>query len=309
MPEEILNDPSCATWTAQGYSADAIATLLTAGYTPALLQSGWDQITDGFLASFGDKYFNVPIIPTDIGKNSGVPNFNGQYPFPPVNPVDGCVYSPPVPNPEPGATCYDAPPSSGVPDQNHDLIALVSRKFPGKLTVEFENLHFALNKTTGQGKPSQPNQKVVDYGENLGTIPSYQMNNYYGPFPTAPGGTSCGALGKLERCFPEYYGELLQTGIAPASTKDPSLRSQFIEAFFPDIYGTNGTECTQAPPSPPNTKGSKGYQVRQYPPTTQPECAYPNEILQGHKSLVDPPVVAIRSRSHHPQPTGIRASR
>jgi hypothetical protein len=92
------------------------------------------------------------------------------------------------------------------------------------------------------------------------------------------------------RCFPVYYGQMLGAGAVPNASKDAFLRTQLIEVFFPDIYGTSGTECTETPPPPPNKVGSSGYQTPNYP---GPGCAYPNEIQQAHTALVSPPLVTI----------------
>jgi hypothetical protein len=265
LPAEILS-------TTHGADCDtnSVQTWLTAGYQPSLLFSAWDQITDDFLVSFGDKYVNVPIIPTNSGSTKNRNAGNGQFPFPPID-DNGCVYLSGIPTyarSDFAANCTH-PAKRAVQDQNLRLITLAAQKFPGKLTVEYENLHFQ------KGKPAAPSSTVVHYAETLGVSPAFQTNNYYGPFPKQPGGTSCGPLGNLKRCSPLDYQAMVEAGISPDAT-DSSMHSQFIEIFFPDI---DGKECASVDDPPAG-------------------CGYPNEIgLTPHPNLHDevvaPPVVTI----------------
>jgi hypothetical protein len=292
IPAEIL---STQAQPPAGCDTNSIDTWLTAGYRPSLLFSAWDSITRSFDAYFSGKYFNVPLIGTNSGSSANKQKGNGQFPFPPID-ENGCVYSNFIPNTF--TITWTTPPcfnnSTTINDQNLDLIVLASQKFPGQLTTEVENLTFKLNVKTGQGTPSPAHQNVLNYAESYGAPPAYSPNNYFGPFPINPGGTSCGGLASLERCFSKYYGQMLETGIGAPSAPfpvDSNLRSQFLEVFFPDVYGDGVTgECSQTPPPPPNRVGSPGYQTPVYP---GPGCAYPNEIKQAHADLIGPPVVSI----------------
>jgi hypothetical protein len=280
VPEEILADTSsCPIPPAAvgSISANSVQTWLDAGYRPSLLAGAWDKITTDFESSFGDKYLNVPIIPTNIGKGSKVGN--GQYPFPPID-DNGCVYLSGIPHANHDRDLFSADctiaATTNVPDQDRALLQLASQKLPGQLAVEFENLTF--NAKTGVPKPA--NQKVVDYAETLGTMPAYETNDFFGQ---QGGGTACagGAATPttLKRCSPPQYLALVEAGISPdltGTTSDPNRRSPFIEIFYQDIYGG---ECPSIENPPPG-------------------CGYPNEIGGAphpnlHDDLIDPPMVTI----------------
>ena len=151
------------------------------------------------------------------------------------------------------------PASTPVPDQDLDPITLASRKFTGKLTVEFENLR----------SNTAANATVVKYAETLGTMPAYMTNNYFS-LADPPGGTACsGGIKNPGQCTPAEYLSMLETGISP-DAKDTSLHSQFLEIFYTDI---NGSQCTVTNP--------------------QLGCGYPKEIEQAQHDLLGPPVLDI----------------
>jgi hypothetical protein len=286
LPAEVLTQ--CANGVG---NSDSVMTWLAAGYRPSLVFKAWDEITDDFQTSFGDKYFNVPLIATNSGGKSNIAGGNGQFPFPPIDEA-GCVYLAGIPTASQVnyANVCTYPTTVSVPDQNLPLMTLAAQKLSGMLGAEVENLHFKLNVKTGQGTATTAAPIVFQYAEQLGTAPGYMTNNYFGPFPKNPGGTSCGPLGNLVRCFSVYYGEMLNAGIVPNPKIDASLHSQLIEVFSPDVYGSSGTECSETPPPPPNKVNSTTYQMPQYPP---PGCAYPNEIQAAHAQLLSPPLVTI----------------
>jgi len=246
LPEEILPAP-CET--------NSIDTWLGANYRPANLFSAWDAITDSFQRSFPDKFFNVAIIPIDTGQAA-----NPSFPFPEID-DNGCIYVPPVSTNDVNA-CVS---QFAVPDQNQPLIELASRKFSGRLLVEFENLD--LNKSASS--------TVVQYAETLGTATGFMTNNYFGQ---ETGGAACsgGFLHPMSCSAPDYF-TLVETGIYPCRTNSQlcglnSFRSQFIEVLPPDVIPP---ECSSSYPVIPTT------------------CGYSAEIWQAHVELVDytPPVI------------------
>ncbi len=264
LPEEILS----TSFTPPGpCTTNSIATWLAAGYRPARLLQAWDAVTDSFAAHFPGKTFNVPIIPVGTGQ--------GQNPFPEID-DDGCVYEqvvPPgpewsVPVPIPAGTCTNP---AALPDQNQPLLDLASRKFPGRLIVEFENLE--------AGRPASA--AVIDAALTLGTMTSF-MTNDYGAAQGSVGAACTGGFLDPHRCGDSaaYLG-LLTTGIYPqvpvwnnqSYDRSTSLRSQFIEVFAPDV---NAPECT------PATADDGG-------------CGYPSAIADAHALLVDytPPAIAL----------------
>lgn len=258
LPAEVLSTQAGATC-----DADAVHTWLSAGYRPALILKAWDQLTDDIAASFSDKIVNVAIIPTNSGNRTLVKSGNGQFPFPPID-EKGCVYLAGIPTwarSDFSGDCTVAA-TEKVPDQNLGLIALASRKLAGRLTVEFENLHVGDN---GQPAPASPT--VVRDAEEFGLMPGFQTNNYLGQ---QGGGTSCSSLTDPERCSPSQYLAMLDTGITPNAT-DLFLHSQILEVFYPDI---------DSPPCAAVTNPPFG-------------CGYPDEIAQGHRDLINPPMVTI----------------
>jgi hypothetical protein len=262
LPEEILS----TSFSPPGpCTTNSITTWLAAGYRPARLLQAWDSITDSFAAHFPGKTFNVPIIPDDTGQ--------GQFPFPEIG-DDGCVYTQVVrPGPAwsvppaiPGDTCTNA---ADVPDQNRPLLELASRKFPGRLVVEFENLDTR--------NPASPT--VVDAALDLGTMTGFMTNNYL----AAQGGIGAACSGGFvlpQRCpDSSAYLALLDIGIYPQVPvwngqpfdRSTSLRSQYIEVLAPDVIPP---ECS---------------------PATQPACGYPSAIAQAHARLTDdaPPTIRV----------------
>lgn len=255
IPAEVLS-------TQQGATCDAndVQTWLDNGYRPSLLLDSWRQLTDGIVASFGDKILNIPLIPTDSGSPTNVSSGNAQMPFPPIN-ENGCVYLRAIPTWARSDFSNDCmiPATTKIPEQNNPLITLAAKKFQGSLSVEFENLHFS----NGQPAPASP--LVVKYAEKYGTLPAFMTNNYFGPIP---GGASCSPLTSPTRCTPAEYLEMLLSGIDPSST-DTALHSMFLELLYPDI---NAPECPATPTS---------------------DCGYPNEIAQGSTDILSPPLVTI----------------
>jgi hypothetical protein len=280
VPEEILADltgcPSTPPYPSPNSIVNSIQTWLDAGYTPSRLFEGWNSLTHSYQSHFGDKFLNVPIIPTDLGTQGDI---GDQDPFPPID-DNGCVYSTALP---PGVVWTTQPcfnDAASVPDQNLPLITLAAQRFPGTLTVEFENIHF--DQTTAA--PGPPSPALVGYAETLGVIPAFQSNNYLG---SPGGGASCWAVTNPARCFPQWYGEMLEAGVSPGTTgssPDALLRSQYLEVFYLD---TNGPDCQ--PTSPP--AGLTGQQLQDAAPG--PGCGYPNETLQAHLDLTSLPVVTI----------------
>jgi hypothetical protein len=262
IPAEILSTQHNA-----GCDTNSIQTWRDAGYRPSLLSSAWDELIQDILTHFGDKYVNVSIIPTNSGSQKNPQAGNGQFPFPPID-ENGCVYLRGIPiwarSDFSGVCTISA--TTLVSDQNRELIALASRKVAGKLSVEFENLHF---ESGGQPAPAEPT--VVSYTEPLGAIPAYQPNDYFAPFPTRPGGMSCTSLSNPQHCSTSDYLKLLESGVSPDAA-DPFLRSQFLAVFFPDV---DGQECDSTIKHP------------------QPGCGYPMEIAGAHADLIDPPMVTI----------------
>ncbi len=292
IPAEILEKPcsfnAIDTWVnAALVTGEENAT----NYLPSRLVTAWDTLTQSYHDHFGDKYFNVAVIGTDSGSTANRNAGNAQFPFPYVD-NNGCVYSMYLPTTftptwtrEPcfnnGTIGSGGGSGDDSPDQNHDLIALASQKFPGKLTVEVENLH-----DHGQFpdyKPSQPAHNVIGYAEDFGTAPAYMTNNYFGAaVATKAGGMSCGPLSNPTRCFPAQYLDVLETGLAPDAimkkNSDAFLHSQFLEIFFPDA---NQPECT--PYSPPAMN----------PVAPGSACGYPHEVLAADDFLFAAPLVTI----------------
>lgn len=217
MPEEILITP-CET--------NSIATWLEAKqpYRPSRLLHAWDAITTSFRKSFPDKFFNVPIIPIDTGQ--------GQYPFPEID-KNGCVYSPPVQANDVSGYCLNEGP---IEDQDahlekvlFDLLELASRKFPGHLIVEFENLDTS--------HPASPT--VVQAAETFGTMTGFMTNNYFSTESEEGGAPCSGGFLNHESCPDSaHYLGLVEKGIYPQMSppnRANSLRSQYIEVFAPDV--------------------------------------------------------------------------
>lgn len=258
IPAEVLS-------TQQGAQCDAnaVQSWLDAGFRPSLIHQAWNKLSDDLNANFGDKIVNVAIIPTDSGNPTDVQSGNGQFPFPPID-ENGCVYLSGIPTWARSLFSSDCTIAATVkvPDQNRGLVALAARKLPGTLNVEFENLHFG-----GNGQPAPADPTVVKYAEKFGSMPAFQTNNYFGQ---DGGGTSCTDLANPERCSPSQYLAMLEAGITP-STTDLYLHSQFLEVFYPDIVGHECADMTNPPFG----------------------CGYPNEILQGHTDMLNPPLVAI----------------
>lgn len=316
---ETLNTTDCATNSTTNpptnYATNSVDVWLNTGYTPSKLMSGWTSAMQSIKRDFGDKYLNVALIATDGGPQST--NRNGQFPFPMIDDF-GCVYQNFIPNnftiTWTTPPCWD--PATQMPDQNLPLMKLASKMFPGQLVAEVENLDFEFKNHTPQPAPAHPN--VVSYAETLGTIPAFQTNDYLAPFPQRNGGAACWSFATIAfleksgqvtnssggRCFAEgsfigspasWYGEILSTGITPATTAnqawnttvDPYMKSQMLEIFFAD---TNGSECTQTPLLAPTTYDKYVDLATGGPPAG---CGYPNEIAAAHEQLISPPAVTI----------------
>lgn len=205
LPAEILTTPCVS---------NSVATWLKATFRASTLLAGWDKVTNSFLAHFPDKRFGVEIIPTASGDS------NLEYPFPAID-DNGCAYQPPWPtdrnNPNYKPTpCLNTSPA---PDQNAPLLALASRKFPGRLSVSYQNLDL-----------SQPAEPYVAYAaQTWGTSIGFQTNDYNGLQNAACSGGSA----HPGPCTSATYLALLEVGIYPLGKSSP-LRAQYIEVLPPD---------------------------------------------------------------------------
>ena len=112
LPEET------AQTTGLSCVSDAIATWQHADYRPSKLLQAWDAITNSFQKNFPDKHFSVAIITNPP-----------QVPFPPIA-EDGSIIN------------------NNLPDQNQPLLQLASKKFSGRLVVQFNYLF--------PGQPANP---------------------------------------------------------------------------------------------------------------------------------------------------------
>ena len=210
---------------------NSVATWQQAGFTPSNLFEAWKQITAAFQASFGDKFFNVAIIPPGIGA--------GQYPFPPID-DNGCVYSP---GPVPACDVTGRVNHDPYPDPNAPLLQWASQMFPGHFAVAFDNLE--------AGQPA--NDAVVQACQTLGTMAGFQTNNYFGQ---EGGGCACsGSFIDPGACTSATYFAVLQQGIYPRLPAN-ELRSQYLEVFWPDVLAFPDAiwqahlELTQPSPTP-----------------------------------------------------------
>jgi hypothetical protein len=98
---------------------------------------------------------------------------------------------------------------------------LAARQFVGRLVVQFNYLMTGENASIA----------VIDSAQNLGTLPAFQSNNYYG---SSGGGAACGgnAVNPVP-CTNDTYLAELQEGIYPLKQTN-SLRAQYIEVFPAD---------------------------------------------------------------------------
>ena len=215
---------------------------------------------------FPGKTFNLPIIPDDTGQ--------GQFPFPEIDDA-GCVYTqvvPPgpdwsVPPAIPADTCGNP---GAVPDQNEPLLELASRRFAGRLILEFENLE--------TNRPASTT--VVDAAVSLGTMTAFMTNNYFAAHGTAGAACSGGFVDPHHCTDSSAFLALLAIGIYPqlptfdgqSYDRSTSIRSQFVEVFAPDVVPP---ECS--------------------PDTLPAGCGYPSAIAQAHALLVDhePPAITL----------------
>ncbi len=169
---------------------DAVTAWQAVGYRPSLLLQGWDSTTSAFKKSFPDKSFSVAII--------AVTN-----PFPPIA-EDGSIIT------------------GTIPNQNIDLLALASQKFPGHFVIQNNSLY--------PGLPAQ--SETVQSAESLKTMIAFQTNEELKGL-----GAACGGRGDTTHCTDSTYLAELQTGIYPLGPSD-SLRAQYIEVF---AYNVNAT--------------------------------------------------------------------
>lgn len=165
--------------------SDAISMWQQAGYKPSLLLQAWDAITSSFAKSFPDKSFSVAIIPSNA--------------FPPIA--------------EDGTIIKGTP-----PDPNAPLLSLASRKFPGRLVVQFDFL------MPGEAASSA----VTQAAQTLGTMAAFQTNEYLG---STGGGAACSEpVTNPTPCTAQTFLAMLETGIDPLGAANP-LRAQYIEVF------------------------------------------------------------------------------
>ncbi len=165
--------------------SNAVTTWQQAGYRPSLLLQAWDAITNSFQKSFPDKSFSVAIIP--------------QNPFPSIA-DDGSIIK------------------GALPDESDPLLAQASRKFPGRLVVQFNFLM--------PGEAASP--AVIQAAQTLGTLAAFQTNNYFGS--TGQGAACSEPVTNPTPCTAATYLALLQTGIYPLGENN-KLRAQYIEVF------------------------------------------------------------------------------
>ena len=103
-------------------------------------------------------------------------------------------------------------------DENEPLLQLASQMLPGRFVVQFNFLMAGSNASPA----------VMAAAQNCGTLPAFQVNNWYGG---SGGGSGCG--GSPASPTPRddaSYLNMLETGIYPLGITN-SLRAQYIEIF------------------------------------------------------------------------------
>ena len=104
------------------------------------------------------------------------------------------------------------------PDENLPLMTLGAQRFPGRFIVQFDFLM--------PGEAASP--AVVGYAQTLGTLASFQTNEYLGSIGQ---GAACSEpVTNPTPCTTATFLTLLETGIYPLGQSNP-LRAQFIEVF------------------------------------------------------------------------------
>lgn len=232
LPAEILPQPCYDPSGNAHYDTNSVARWLlqvNPPYRPARLKDAWDGITTMFQANFPDKTFSLPIIPDASGSGN-----TPDYPFPMID-NQGRAYQPPWPT-DPNDPNYvpGVPVNTNsfpgvfppVPDQNYELLALASEKFPGHLVVAYQNLDVRF--------PAQP--YIIYAAQTWGTMAGFQTNDYIGPFQQAACG---GGTAKPVACDSSTYLQLLELGIYPCRTNaafctNENLQSSYIEVLPPD---------------------------------------------------------------------------